>query len=148
MQEKRVRDLAIEVGVQNANLSNAINRQVVPFRGAANGFGRRCVVSAKGFGAVCADVRVKPRHALFLVNQRKVSANLCAFFIDGKVQTFSETSFNYVARHGNSSSSCCELSIRRGIYRDRIAWKSGVIPILERRTTYFGKGRSRCARKL
>src|SRR5262249_41003934 len=134
------RELAIEVRVEDANLGNAIHRQVVRFSGAANRFRRGCIVSTKSLGAVFAHIRVKPRYTVFIVNQGSLPAKLCTFFINGNLETFRKASFNYVARHVNSSSSFCELSTRRGIYRGGLCLKSEVIPILERRVTYFGKG--------
>src|SRR5262245_30410065 len=132
------RELAIELRVEDANLGNAIHRQVVRLSGAANRFRRGCIVSTKSLGAVFAHVRVKPRYTVFVVNQDSLPAKLCTFLIDGNVETFWKASFNYVARHDTSSFSFCELSTRRGIYRGGLRLKSEVIPILRERITYFG----------
>jgi len=55
---------------------------------------------------------MKPCDTIRFVVQDGLTANLCTFVIDRKLQTVRKTSFNYVTRHRNSSFFGCDLTPR------------------------------------
>src|SRR5256885_14670022 len=57
--------LAVEIGVEDADLRDAIHGQVITRGRAADGFRRRRIVDAVGLLPVVADVGVNPRHLVF-----------------------------------------------------------------------------------
>lgn len=78
----------VEIRIENADLSDAVNRQVILAGRSPNCFRRRCIVYAEGLQSVAADVGMNPCHVVFSIILDDDSALLCVFAVGANSQAF------------------------------------------------------------
>src|SRR5215217_5312687 len=90
---------AIEVGIEDGDLRDAVDGQPVARGGLANGFRIRAVVDAEGASLVDADIRLDPRHPEVGVAVDHAEAGGAAILTDRNLQTIGERALHHVPWH-------------------------------------------------
>src|SRR5882724_2660388 len=93
------RYLFIKIGVENPHLGDALNRQLVATRAAANRLGRRPVIDAKRLPLVRAHVRVHPSDLVRGIALNNGQTSPGTVLVDGDQQPVWKLSLDDVAWH-------------------------------------------------